>query len=129
MRITHIAIWTKRLEDMKNFYIKYFNGQSNEKYTNQIKGFESYFIKFEGETTLEIMRSIHINDKNVFKEKELGLCHFAFQLESRNKVDLLTEQLEKDGYQIIGKPRITGDGFYESVILDIDGNHIELVSK
>lgn len=129
MKITHIAIWTRKLEEMKDFYIKYFNGKSNEKYTNPTKGFESYFIKFDGETTLEIMRSTHLNNDKKSKEKELGLRHFAFQLENRDKVDQLTKQFKTDGYQVIGMPRITGDGFYESVILDIDGNCIELVSK
>lgn len=129
MRITHIAIWTKQLEEMKDFYIKYFNGKSNDKYTNPTKGFESYFIQFNGEATLELMRSTQISKKKDSNEKELGLCHFAFELENRTKVDQLTNQMKIDGYQVVGIPRITGDGFYESVILDLDGNCIELVSK
>lgn len=129
MKITHIAIWTKQLEEMKDFYLKYFGGQSNEKYTNSTKGFESYFINFSGEATLEIMRSTHINKKKNVTEKELGLCHFAFELDTRSKVDQLTHKIEIDGYHVVSRPRVTGDGFYESVILDIEGNCIELVSK
>lgn len=129
MKITHIAIWTKQLEAMKDFYIKYFEGKSNEKYVNETKGFESYFINFEGEATLEIMSSTQVTKKKESPEKLLGICHFAFELDSRDKVNQLTDKIRKDGFQVAGNPRVTGDGFYESVILDLDGNCIELVSK
>ncbi|WP_335789507.1 VOC family protein [Brachyspira intermedia] len=47
MKIAHIAVWVKDLENIKNFYIKYFNCTCNDKYVNEKKGFESYFLKFE----------------------------------------------------------------------------------
>ena len=47
MKIHHIAIWTFQLEEMKEFYTRYFNGSSNEKYINPKKGFESYFLHFD----------------------------------------------------------------------------------
>ena len=51
MRIHHIAIWTFRLEEMKEFYIRYFKGTSNEKYVNPQKGFESYLSVSTAEPT------------------------------------------------------------------------------
>ena len=54
MKIHHIAIWTFHLEKLREFYTRYFNGTSNEKYINSQKGFESYFISFESGATLEI---------------------------------------------------------------------------
>jgi len=128
MKITHIALWTEKLEELRTFYLTYFKGKSNEKYTNSKKGFESYFISFQGETSLEIMRSVHVTTLP-FPNPHIGLCHFAFSLANREEVDSLTERLRSDGYTVLSEPRITGDGFYESVILDPDSNQVELVTK
>lgn len=125
MKIEHIAIWTKNLENMRGFYCKYFGGVSNNKYKNKVKGFESYFISFNSSTRIELMRRKDIEER-VHKEI-LGLAHLAFKIGSKEKVNELTEILRKDGYKIVGEPRTTGDGYYESVILDPEGNKIELV--
>lgn len=127
MKITHIAIWTKNLENLKEFYLKYFRGKSNEKYKNIEKGFESYFISFDEGVKLELMNRIDISEeKNSVNKEYIGISHFAFSVGTKKKVEELTEILRKDGYLIIGEPRITGDGFYESVILDPDKNRIEI---
>ena len=124
MKIEHIAIWVNDLESMKEFYETYFNGQSNEKYHNKSKEFESYFIQFGSGARIEIMRKKGV-DKEV-QANSIGWTHIAFSLGGRDKVDDLTLRLEKDGYQVVGKPRVTGDGYYESVIADPEGNQVEL---
>ena len=123
--IEHIGIWTENLEEMKKFYCRYFNGKLNEKYINKLKGFESYFISFEGNARLELMKR-HDIDQRSYKEI-LGFAHLAFKIGSKEKVDEITELLRKDGYKVAGEPRVTGDGYYESVILDPENNKIELV--
>lgn len=123
--IDHIAIWVEDLEKMREFYCKYFDGVSNQKYENKIKGFESYFISFDGATRIELMKRKDIEER-IYKEI-LGLAHLAFKVGSKEKVNELTEIFRKDGYKIIGESRTTGDGYYESVILDPEGNRIELV--
>lgn len=123
--IDHIAIWVEDLEKMREFYCKYFDGVSNQKYENKIKGFESYFISFDGATRIELMKRKDVEER-IYKEI-LGLAHLAFKVGSKEKVNELTEIFRKDGYKIIGEPRTTGDGYYESVILDPEGNRIELV--
>ena len=123
--IDHIAIWVKDLEKMREFYCKYFDGVSNQRYENRVKGFESYFISFDGATRIELMKRKDIEER-IYKEI-LGLAHLAFKVGSKEKVNELTEIFRKDGYKIIGEPRTTGDGYYESVILDPEGNRIELV--
>jgi len=126
MKIDHIAIWTTSLEELKQFYCTYFNGVCNEKYVNSTKGFESYFIRFEDKTSLEIMSRVDITCR---AEGEcLGYCHFAFSLGSKEAVIELTERLRKDGYKIAGEPRTTGDGYFESIVLDSDRNRVELVA-
>lgn len=127
MKIDHIAIWTQHLEKMKHFYESYFDGKSGEKYLNPRKNFESYFIEFDSGSRLELMEKLEI-DKKLHEDEAnyLGLTHFAFSTGSRKKVDQLTAQLRSDGYKIIGEPRVTGDGYYESVALDPEGNKVEI---
>lgn len=125
MKISHIAMWVKDIENIKNFYIKYFNCKCNDKYINNKKGFESYFLSFENDSKLEIMNIKDINELN--KENNFyGFAHIAISLGSKDKVDSLTKTLENDGYIIASNPRTTGDGYYESVILDPENNRIEL---
>lgn len=112
---------------MKLFYEKYFKATAGKKYYNPKKNFESYFLQFEGSARLELMRkseiSIRVDDVN---QEYLGLAHFAMAVGSKEKVNSMTEQLRNDGFKIIGEPRTTGDGYYESVALDPEGNRIEI---
>ena len=127
MHIDHIAIWVKDLEKMRIFYEKYFNGKSNEKYRNEKKQFESYFISFDSGARLELMQMPNIPDlKNNIYEQFTGLTHFAISVGTPDAVNTLTETLNIDGFEIIGQPRWTGDGYYESVILDPEQNRIEI---
>lgn len=127
MRIEHIAIWVKDIEITKNFYCKYFKGISNDKYTNASKGFSSYFISFNSGSRLEIMHSESMNSLALENQAQrFGLIHFAMSVGSKNKVDQLTQKLKADGYEIVGQPRTTGDGYYESCVRDPEGNIIEI---
>ena len=127
MKIEHIAIWVKDLEKSRMFYRKYFGAVSNEKYRNPVKNFESFFLSFENGCRLELMTRPDIQEnENSFEAQKYGIIHLAFSTGSREKVDLLTEILRNDGYRIAGEPRTTGDGYYESVILDPEGNIIEI---
>jgi lactoylglutathione lyase len=130
MRIEHLAIWVKDLEKMKEFYVKYFNAKSSERYHNPKKNFTSYFLSFVGNgTRIELMHNPDIQKIIQNNGKSLGLAHFAFAVGSKQKVDELTERMSKDGYKIVGEPRTTGDGYYESVVLDCEGNSIELTEE
>ena len=127
MKIEHIAIWVKDLEGMKAFYEKYFDGKPNEKYRNEQKSFESYFISFGLGARLELMQMPQIpTSKNNIYEQFIGLIHFAISVGSKEMVDNLTQTLEKDGFEVIGQPRWTGDGYYESVVFDPEQNRIEI---
>ena len=129
MKIEHIALWTYRLEEMKTFYEKYFGAVSNDMYHNQKKGFRSYFLAFGDGARLELMQMEGIPlSRNSTVEQYTGLIHFAISVDSRETVDALTARLQADGFPLIDGPRQTGDGYYESVILDPDGNRIEITA-
>lgn len=125
IKINHVAIYVSNLEESRVFYEKYFGAKSNEKYYNSKTGLQTYFLTFSDEVRLELM--FNPKYKNYKKlEFSIGFAHIAFSVGSREEVDNLTLCLESDGYTIISKPRITGDGYYESVVLDNDGNQIEI---
>ncbi|MBS1506667.1 MAG: VOC family protein [Bacteroidetes bacterium] len=124
MKIEHLAIWVSDLEKMKEFYGTYFDGRAGEKYFNPKKEFESYFLSFDEGARIELMRKSGINKTN--QEEIIGLAHIAISVGSKSAVDQLTERLRSDGFTITGEPRTTGDGYYESVILDPEGNRIEI---
>lgn len=125
MKIEHIAMYVNDLEQVRQFFEKYFGGRSNGLYYNKKTDFCSYFISFEDGARLEIMTKPGIEDE----EKKLartGYIHLAFSVGSREAVDRLTERLRGDGYQVLNGPRTTGDGYYESCVVGIEGNQIEI---
>lgn len=126
MKIEHIAIWTSDLEKMKDFYLNFFELESNEKYYNPKKKFSSYFLSFEKGARIELMHRPDISEFIDNMDGELGLAHFAISVGSKKRVDTITETIRKNGFKVIGEPRTTGDGYYESVIADPEGNLIEI---
>ena len=97
MKIEHIAMYVNNLEQAKKFFVKYLDGKANKMYHN---------IKTDFRRT--------------------GYIHVAFSVGSREKVNELTNFLKTDGYEVISGPRTTGDGYYESCIIAVEGNQIEI---
>ena len=126
MKIEHIAIWVRDLEKTKAFYSSYFNMRCGEKYLNEKKQFSSYFLSFEDGARIEIMHRPDISEQAGEVGANWGLTHFAISVGSRKRVDELTETIRKAGFEVTGEPRTTGDGYYESVVLDPEGNLVEI---
>lgn len=126
MKITHIALCVKELERERDFFVKYFAAVSNEKYHNPKTGFSSYFLSFEDGARLELMNYFDTADIREKSAHTMGYAHIAFSVGSRGNVLSLTERLRADGCRIVSEPRITGDGYFESVIADPEGNLIEI---
>ena len=125
MKIEHIALYVEDLEETKNFFIKYLGAKANNGYYNPRTNFRSYFLSFEDGARLEIMRRPEM--VNLPKEAaRTGYAHIAFSVGSREKVDALTAELKADGYDVVSGPRITGDGYYESCIVAMEDNQIEI---
>ncbi len=125
MKIEHIALYVNDLEAAKNFFIKYFNASSNKIYHNPTTNFRSYFLSFDDGARLELMNRPEMSDlPKDFNPS--GYAHIAISVGSKEKVDSLTKRLRDDGYEIISGPRTTGDGYYESSVVGIEQNQIEI---
>jgi lactoylglutathione lyase len=129
MKIEHLAIWTRDLEGMRNFYTHYFDAVSGSCYYNHSKEFKSYFLSFGSDCRLELMEMPTVStNKNDHKKHHTGIAHFAFKVGSRERVDQITAILHQDGFEIISMGRMTGDGYYESAVFDPEKNRIEIVA-
>jgi lactoylglutathione lyase len=124
MMIEHIALWTHDLEKLKTFYERYFGARANDPYHNPKKQFRSYFLSFDSGARLELMQRPDIADRA--EGEVIGYAHLAVSVGSKVAVDSLSEQLRADGHRLIDGPRTTGDGYYECVVQDPDGNRIEV---
>lgn len=125
MKIEHIAMYVNELEAARDFFVTYLGGRSNDGYHNKNTDFRSYFISFADGARLELMTK----PKMVDQEKSLnrtGYAHIAFSVGSKERVDSLTAELEDAGFEVVSGPRTTGDGYYESCIVAIEGNQIEI---
>ena len=129
MRIEHVAIWTTDLARCKHFYTSYFGATAGPAYRNPGKGFESCFLSFTDGARLEAMTTTSLPLVELPPgTQRLGLTHLAISVGSERLVDELTQRLRNDGIVVVDGPRRTGDGYYESVVIDPDGNRIEICS-
>ena len=122
-------MWTTDLDRCKDFYVTYFGATAAPNYVNPAKGFESCFLHFADGARLEAMKTTTLPlVESAPGAQRLGLTHLAISVGSERLVDELTARLRVDGYSVVDGPRRTGDGYYESVIIDPDGNRIEICS-
>ncbi len=131
MTLEHVAIWTDDLERLKNYYARYFGGVPNEKYTNEMTQFQSYFLTFKSGARLEIMTrpGIPANTNDTIIEQHLGVIHLAFGVDTMLEVETKAKELQADGFKILRGPRRTGDGYFEFETLDPDNNRLEVTTK
>lgn len=125
MKIEHIAMYVNELEPARDFFVKYLGGVSNDGYHNRTTGFGSFFISFDDGARLEIMNRPSLEDMAKPVDRT-GYIHIAFSVGSVEEVDRLTRQFREDGFEVLSGPRTTGDGYYESCIVGIEGNQIEI---
>lgn len=127
MTLEHVAIWTRQLEQLRDFYVKFFNGSSSAKYINAANNFESYFISFQSGARLELMQKPEIPDNlNNPIDQYQGIIHLAFQVKDMAEVDRQAKIFRDAGFAILKGPRKTGDGYYEFETLDPDNNRLEI---
>lgn len=134
MQIDHVAMYVEDLERAKEFFVRYFGGIANDGYHNRKTDFRSYFLTFEKGARLEIMKKPGVSKvdgksqqvNGSCGQERLGYTHIAFSVGSRENVDALTTKLKADGYEVVSVPRTTGDGYYESCVVCVEGNLVEI---
>ena len=127
MKIEHVALYVNDLEKARDFFVKYLGARANDGYHNPQKNFRSYFLSFDDGARLELMNKPEMQDqpKDIART---GYAHIAFSVGSMERVDALTAELKAAGYEVLSGPRLTGDGYYESCIVAIEGNQIEITA-
>lgn len=125
MKIEHVALYVNNLENARDFFVKYLDAKSNEGYHNPNTNFSSYFLSFDEGARIEIMNKPDVPDLPKDPVRT-GYAHIAFSVGSKEKVDELTAKLRADGYEVLSGPRVTGDGYYESCIVAVEQNQIEI---
>ncbi len=125
MKIEHIAMYVNDLEAAKQFFETYFEASANDGYHNKKTDFKSYFLTFDDGARLEIMKKPDMEDAEKSIQRT-GYIHIAFSLGSKERVDSLTARLKDDGYEVVSGPRTTGDGCYESCVVAVEGNQVEI---
>lgn len=129
MHIHHLAFWARDLEGLKTFYQTYFGAAAGERYVNPRTGFQSYFLRFSGGARLELMQRPDVPpNPGAPGAAALGYAHLAISVGSPAQVDALTARLQRDGFTVLSPPRRTGDGYYESAVLDPENNLLEITA-
>lgn len=126
MKIEHVALWVTDLELVKAFYEKYFEAKAGDRYHNPKTRFSSYFLSFDEGSRLELTNKKHLSPRIA---DTLGYGHIALAVGDQEAVDAKTAQLVADGFPLLSGPRTTGDGYYESVVQDPEGNLVEITTN
>ena len=126
--LEHVGLWVRDLDLVAAFYAKYFGAITGARYENPRKGFASRFLDFGAGARLEIMTRADVNERAAGAEK-LGLAHVAIVIGGEADVDALAARLRADGHAILDGPRRTGDGYYECVARDPEGNRVEIMAR
>jgi lactoylglutathione lyase len=122
VQIDHVALRVHDLEAMRRFFERWFGATASTRYENPSKGFASYFLSFSSGPSLEL---IH-NDSQT--SAGFGPSHLAFRLSSREAVNQQAAAMQEAGSILLDGPRLTGDGHWEALLADPEGNHIELTA-
>ena len=127
MKIAHIALWTRQLEQQARFWVAFFDGEINEKYCSQTNpGFESFFVRIGDDIAIELMTKPGLTALTA-DNNHTGWVHLAITAGGAESVGRLAKRAAEQD-MLVSAPRTTGDGYYEAVIKDPDGNLIEIVA-
>ena len=126
VRIEHVALWVRDLDVVAGFYARYFGARVGELYRNPKKGFASRFLEFSSGARLEVMTRTDVATRAA--PDQLGLAHVAIAIGDEAAVDALAARFSADGVALVDGPRRTGDGYYECVVCDPEGNRVEIAA-
>ena len=128
MKIDHVAMYVNDLEAEKDFFVKYFDAKAGSKYTNFRSDFSNYFLRFDDGSRLEIMTRSGSVDADKVRYRT-GYHHIAISVGDRKDVDDMMKKFDADGVIVVSGARTTGDGYYAAVVVDPEGNEIEIIAE
>ena len=126
-RLEHVALWVRDVERVAAFYAQYFDARVGDRYENPRKGFQSRFLAFASGARLEVMARTDVDTRGT--GETLGFAHGAIAIGDQAAVDALAARFRADGVPVLDGPRRTGDGYYECVVLDPEGNRVEVTAE
>jgi len=126
VRIEHVALWVRDIDAVAAFYSRFFGARVGELYRNPKKGFASRFLEFSSGARLEIMTRTDVSDRAA--GEPLGFAHVAIAIGDEQAVDALAARFHAEGVALVDGPRRTGDGYYECVVRDPEGNRVEIAA-
>jgi lactoylglutathione lyase len=124
--IEHVGVWVRDIDVVAAFYARHFGAKIGERYENPRKGFASRFLTFCDGARLELMTRVDVTERA--PRVQLGLAHVAIAVPGEAGVDALAAQLRAAGVAVDDGPRRTGDGYYECVVRDSEGNRVEIIA-
>jgi len=125
-RIEHVALWVRDIERVTEFYAKFFGARIGARYENARKGFASRFVQLGEGARLEIMARTGVSARSA--GEQLGFAHVAIAVGNESEVDALAARFVAEGVAVLDGPRRTGDGYYECVVQDPEGNRVEVAA-
>jgi lactoylglutathione lyase len=129
VRIEHVGLYVRDLERMRAFYVEWLGGRSGPLYRNPTSGFRSHFVTFASGARIELMSRGDETGRPHASSEHSGLAHVALTVGDREAVDALVAELAEHEVEVASRPRMTGDGYYEAVVLDPEGNRIEIMAE
>lgn len=126
-RLEHVALWVRDVDGVAAFYARYFDARVGDRYENPRKGFQSRFLAFGSGARLEVMARSDVGARGT--GEALGFAHVAIAIGNEAAVDVLAARFKADGVPVLDGPRRTGDGYYECVVLDPEGNRVEVTAE
>lgn len=124
--IEHVGVWVRDVEAMREFDERRLGGRGGPRYHNPATGLTSCFVSFDAGGRIELMHRPDVPSRPA--GAATGYAHVALSLGGRAAVDTAVARLQAGGVTVESGPRTTGDGYYEAVILDPEGNRIELTA-
>ena len=118
-RVEHAALWVADLERARAFYERWFGAAAGPQYVSASHPFCSRFLTLGSGARLELMSA---------PGAKPGFAHIAISLGSREAVDALVDAMRAAGVKIASGPKRTGDGYYEAVAEDPEGNPVEITA-
>lgn len=122
MKLHHVAFWTRQIETLEAFYATQFGARVL--FRHAIGDFRCTFMSLDDSVKIELMSRTVIGDPDL--TERVGYSHLSLEVESKAKVNEITDRFLAAGIRIEKNKEQYDDGFYESSFRDPDGNIIEI---